>query len=180
MITKTRDLAFIGIFAAIIAVMAQISIPMPAGVPMTMQTFAIPLAGVVLGARKGTIATCVYVLLGVAGLPVFAGFNGGIGALLNLTGGFIVSFPLLAYTAGIGEQGESRLWLVLWLAIGAAANFLFGALWFSFVSSTNLSYAFSVCVLPFIPTSILKITLVAMLGRQVKAVLAKHRVLPAR
>ena len=64
-----RDMCHIGIFAAIIAVCAQISIPMPLGVPMTLQTLAIPLAGVVLGIKKGVAATLVYILLGIIGVP---------------------------------------------------------------------------------------------------------------
>ena len=61
---SVRDICYAGLFAAVIAVMAQISIPMPLGVPMTMQTFAITLAAVVLGSKLSAIATLVYLLLG--------------------------------------------------------------------------------------------------------------------
>ena len=71
--TGIKDIIYIAVFTAIIAVLAQISIPMPGGVPMTMQTFAVPLAGIVLGAKRGTISTLIYVLLGFIGVPVFAG-----------------------------------------------------------------------------------------------------------
>jgi biotin transport system substrate-specific component len=66
---NTRDVCLMGIFPSFIAVMAQISIPMPLGVPMTMQTFAISLAGVMLGAKRGFFSTLAYVLLGAAGAP---------------------------------------------------------------------------------------------------------------
>ena len=94
----------ISIFAAIIAVCAQVSLPMPYGVPLTLQTFAIQLAGVVLGPKKGALAALVYITLGAVGVPVFAGFTGGMGIVLGVTGGFILSFPLLALLAGIGSR----------------------------------------------------------------------------
>ena len=73
---KTLDLCMIGVVTAVIVIMAQISIPMPLGVPMTMQTFAITLAGVILGSKKGAVASLIYVLLGAVGVPVFANFSG--------------------------------------------------------------------------------------------------------
>ena len=73
---KTLDLCMIGVVTAVIVIMAQISIPMPLGVPMTMQTFAITLAGIILGSKKGAVASLIYVLLGAVGVPVFANFSG--------------------------------------------------------------------------------------------------------
>ena len=89
-------------FAAVIAVLAQIAIPLPSGVPVTLQTFAVALTGVVLGAKRGSIATFVYILLGAVGVPVFSGFNGGLGAIVGKTGGFIWGFLFLAFFAGLG------------------------------------------------------------------------------
>ena len=80
---KVRDLVYIAVFTAIIAVLAQISIPMPGGVPMTLQTFAVPLAGLVLGTKRGTLSALLYVLLGTLGVPVFAGLSGGPGIVLG-------------------------------------------------------------------------------------------------
>lgn len=105
---KIQDLCYIALFAAMIAVLAQISIPLPAGVPLTLQTLAVPLAGLVLGRKRGTLATLVYLLLGAAGVPVFAGMKGGIHILFGMTGGFLVSFPLMAYAAGLGIEMKQR------------------------------------------------------------------------
>ena len=174
---SVRDLCGIGIFSALIVIMSQISIPMPYGVPMTMQTFAVPLAGMLLGVKKGTISTVVYLLLGAVGLPVFAGFTGGIGILFGMTGGFLLSFPLMALAAGAGEAAKRRIWLVAGLVAGAAINFVCGMLWFSVVMSSSLATAFAACVLPFIPTGVVKIVLVAVLGAQIKKVMVKSRVL---
>lgn len=94
---KTLDLCMIGVVTAVIVIMAQISIPMPLGVPMTMQTFAITLAGIILGSKKGAVASLIYVLLGAVGVPVFANFSGGYQLLVGPTGGFIISFPIMAF-----------------------------------------------------------------------------------
>ena len=174
---SVRDLSLIGVFAAIIAILSQIGIPMPYGVPMTLQTFAIPFAGLVLGAKRGTLATVVYILLGAVGAPVFSGFSGGIGIVLGMTGGFILSFPLLSFWAGFGGSKNNVFWLVLCLVCGAVMNYLCGVLWFSFVMSSSLETAFAACVLPFIPTDCIKIVLVTLSGRLVKDALTKARVL---
>ena len=171
----TRELCYIGIFTAILAVCAQLSIPMPYGVPMTLQTFAIPLAGIVLGARNGVLVTLVYLLLGAAGAPVFAGFTGGIGIIFGRTGGFILSFPALAMTAGIGA-GKSRIRLIAWLTVGAIINFICGMLMFSFVTSGSIGVSFAYVVAPFIPAAIVKILLVSVLGNRMKQTLQKYGV----
>lgn len=85
----TKDMCGIAIMTAITAVFSQISIPMPLGVPMTMQTFAVTLAGVILGAKNGAVSMAVYLLLGAVGVPVFSGMRGGIGVLAGPTGGFL-------------------------------------------------------------------------------------------
>ena len=88
---SVRDICYAGLFAAVIAVMAQISIPMPMGVPMTMQTFAITLAAVVLGSKLSTISSLIYIIMGAVGLPVLANFSGGFDKFVGPTGGFLLS-----------------------------------------------------------------------------------------
>ena len=170
---STLDLCYIAIFTAVIAVLAQISIPMPAGVPMTLQTFAVPLAGMVLGKRKGTWSVLLYLLLAAAGVPVLAGLKGGIGVLFGVTGGFLFSFPLMAYLAGWGEQiaEDGSLSPVIrhtarWsgLVLGAVLNYAAGTIWFMFAAQAPLAAALSGCVLPFLPTAVAKIVLVALTG----------------
>jgi len=175
-ILDIRALCHIGIFAAIIAASAQIVIPMPFGVPMTLQTLAIPLAGIVLGAKNGVIATLVYVLLGAVGVPVFAGFAGGIGIVFGRTGGFIISFPFMAFAAGIGAK-KGKLWLSAWLMLGASVNYICGMLMFSSVTSNSLAASFSFVVLPFIPTTIIKIAILIAFGKPIKQMLATSGVL---
>ena len=93
---STKKMIIVGMFAAVIAVLAQIAFPLPSGVPVTLQTFAVVLTGVVLGARLGTAATFVYILLGAVGVPVFSGLGGGLGVIVGKTGGFIWGFLFLS------------------------------------------------------------------------------------
>lgn len=169
-----RDLCYIAFFTAMIAVLAQISIPLPGGVPLTLQTFAVPLSGLVLGSRKGAIASLVYVLLGAVGVPVFANFSGGPGIVLGMTGGFIISFPLMAFLSGLGAKKTVKsplLWL--WLIIGALANYAVGTAWFMAAAESSLYAALAACVIPFIPTAILKIILSGFFGTMLRGVLVK-------
>ena len=170
---QLRDLCHISVFAALIVICAQVSIPMPLGVPMTLQTFAIPLAGVVLGPRKGMFAVIVYVLLGAIGAPVFAGFKGGLGVLFGPTGGFILSFPLMTFLAGVCERKGGTMWLVTGLIAGAVVNYICGMVFFVFVMPSNFTTAFTACVLPFLPTAVIKIIMVAVSGRTIKTALKK-------
>lgn len=174
---SVRDLCLVGVFVALTAVMAQISIPMPLGVPMTMQTFAISLAGLLLGARKGFAAGLVYVLLGAVGAPVFAGFRGGLGALLGPTGGFLLSFPLMAWLIGLGaEKRASRKMAPVWgLLAGTSANYLCGMLLYAALTQNSLGTAFFACVLPFLPTAAVKAAAAWALGVKLKARLALAR-----
>lgn len=174
---SVQDMCMIGMFTAIIVIMAQISIPMPMGVPMTMQTFAITLAAIVLGAKNSTISTIVYVLLGAIGVPVYAGFTGGIDKLIGPTGGFLFSFPIMALIIGIGADlyKKNKAWLVAGIIVGTVVNYICGVLWFCFVTWTadstiagSLMTGFTACVLPFIPTAIIKAILAVIVGLPVR------------
>ena len=174
---QIKDICLVGMFTALIVVCSQLSIPMPAGVPMTLQTFIIPLAGIVLGAKRGTIAACIYLLLGAVGLPVFAGFTGGIGILFGITGGFLLSFALQAFFAGLGSRSDHKVKTAAGLIIGAVLNYIVGMIMFAALTDTGMGYAFTACVLPFIPTSVIKIVLAEILGLQMKKLLRRAGVL---
>jgi biotin transport system substrate-specific component len=157
-----------GIFTAFMAVMAQISIPMPLGVPMTMQTFAVSLAGVMLGAKRGFFSALAYVLLGAAGVPVFANFTGGMGIILGPTGGFIVSFPLLALLIGWGAD-KGRNETIAGIIAGNVVNYAVGMICFTLSTGKGLDVAFTACVLPFIPTAIMKAVAAGVVGLKIRS-----------
>ena len=163
----TRGLIFTGIFVALMAMMAQISIPMPLGVPISMQTFAVALAGILLGSKRGFAAAAAYVLLGAAGAPVFARFVGGFPALLGPTGGFILSFPALAWLAGFGA--EKKGWkLIGGIAAGVFVNYTCGILMFSLVTKCSLGAAFMASAAPFLPVEAIKMALAGGVGARVR------------
>lgn len=97
---STRDIVLIGMFAALLAAFSQISLPMPTGVPITIQAFGVALVGVVLGWKRALFSTIVYILLGAVGLPVFANFQGGLRVITGLTGGYILAWPVMAALCG--------------------------------------------------------------------------------
>ena len=166
---SVTDLCYIALFTALIAVLAQISIPLPGGVPLTLQTLAVPLAGIVLGPKRGTISTLLYVLLGAIGIPVFANFTGGLGIVLGVTGGFIISFPIMALFAGFAStKGVKNPALWMWLILGALVNYAVGTVWCMFAAGLDLAGALAACVIPFIPTAILKIILAGFLGMMLR------------
>lgn len=74
---STKTIATVGMFTAVLSVLSILTIPMPTGVPVTLQTFAMALCGYVLGTKRGTASTVLYILLGTVGVPVFAGMTGG-------------------------------------------------------------------------------------------------------
>ncbi|MFC3299135.1 biotin transporter BioY [Arthrobacter agilis] len=96
------DLSLVAVFAALIAALAIVpGIPVgPLGVPITLQTLGVMLAGVVLGPARGTAAVLLYLAAGLIGLPVFSGFSGGFGVLAGPSAGYLLAFPLAALVAG--------------------------------------------------------------------------------
>ena len=161
-----KNMCYVGLFTAVIAIMAQISIPMPLGVPMTMQTFAITLAAIILGAKLSTISTLIYLLLGAIGLPVLAGFSGGISKFVGPTGGFLISFPIMAFIIGYAVDHRSAFKgaFVIGLIAGTVVNYIVGIAMFCILTQSSVAVGFTACVLPFIPTAIIKAILAALIG----------------
>ena len=106
---KITNIVMVGVFAAVLAVLSQISFPLPSGIPVTLQTFAVALCGYALGCKRGTLAVLVYIVLGAVGLPVFANFSGGFGSLVGLAGGYIYGFLPMAALCGLGTKMPHRV-----------------------------------------------------------------------
>lgn len=171
--SRTLNLTKISLMAAATAVMAQIAIPMPAGVPMTLQTLAVILAGVILGPKLGAASMLIYLLIGAVGLPVFSGLKGGAAMLVGPTGGFIISFPIMAFIIGLGAKsnknekyGDAVFWLLLLL--GTIVNYAIGTAMFCLSTGSTLGAGLSACVVPFIPTTIVKTIIGGVLGLRIK------------
>lgn len=168
---KTTSMIFCGLCAAITCVLAPIAIPMPGGVPISLATFSVMLAGCLLGPKWGTLSQTVYVLLGAIGLPVFSGMRGGIGVLAGMTGGYIIGYILLTFFSGLiyfrmgkHAQGPRKtIALVSGMLLGTLVLYVFGTAWFMKVSGMQLSGALAACVLPFLPGDAIKIAGVTLL-----------------
>ena len=167
---RTVDMAYIAMFAVVMAVCAWISIP--AAVPFTLQTFGVFLAVGMLGGKRGTLAVLVYLLLGAVGMPVFAGFNGGLGYMLGSTGGYIVGFLLSALTMWGFEAALGRkTWvLAVSMVLGLAVCYAFGTAWFMVVYAKNtgaigLATALCWCVIPYLVPDLVKIALALLLQK---------------
>ncbi|MFS0822237.1 biotin transporter BioY [Bacillus sp. 1P02SD] len=131
---RAIEITYVGMFAALMAIGANITSMVPflqvAGVPLTMQTFFAVLAGLLLGSRLGAISMIVYMLIGIAGAPVFSGFEAGIAPIIGSTGGFILSFIATAYFAGKvveHSKGNPTLQTFMFAAfVGLFMNYFIG------------------------------------------------------
>ena len=159
------------LFAVLTAAAAQISIPLPfTPVPFTLQPMVVLLGGAALGSRLGMSAQIVYLAAGIAGLPVFAASSvlpPGVLRLLGPTGGYLLSYPFAAFTAGwLAERGWDRRYLtsVLAMACGLAIVFACGVTWLAlFARPTGIGFAAALRTgfYPFLPADIIKLFIAA-------------------
>ncbi|EEG48453.1 BioY family protein [Blautia hydrogenotrophica DSM 10507] len=169
---KTRDMVYISFFAIVIAIGSWISIPTM--IPFTLQTFAVFITVGILGGKRGAAAVSLYILLGVVGIPVFAGFKGGIGVLLGNTGGYILGFLLTVLVMwGIEKLfGKKTVTLFFSMILGLIVCYAFGTAWFITVymrTSGNIGVmtVLSWCVIPFILPDLVKIALAILVSKRV-------------
>ena len=161
---NARDIAYIGLFAAVMAVCSWIAIPAP--IPFTLQTLGLFITVSLLGGRRGSIAVLTYLLLGLVGVPVFAGFTGGIGIFMSERGGYLIGLFFAALVMWGTERlsGRSAHAAIVSMALGLAVCYTFGTVWFAAVharvgNAVSALTAVSLCVLPYIIPDALKITL---------------------
>lgn len=174
---RTYDMAYVAVFAVLIAICSWISIP--TAIPFTLQTFAVFLAVTVLGGRRGTMAVIVYVLLGAIGLPVFAEFTGGLGIILQNTGGYLIGFIFAALVMWLMERLFGRkLWVqAVSMALGMGTYYTLGTIWFMQVymrttGDVGLMTVLGWCVIPFVLPDVVKSALALTLGNRLRKQLA--------
>lgn len=165
-------LAAIG--AAIIAILAQVTIPLPL-VPITGQTLAIGLVVTILGMRLGVLSVIVYILIGAVGMPVFSGMSGGLGILVGPTGGYIVGFLPSAIIMGLYMKsfGITVTHAIVANLISMVVTLAFGTVWLKIVADLTWTAAFMGGVAPFIIVGVIKAVLAAWLGVVVRRRLEK-------
>lgn len=156
------------IFVAVICVFAQIAIPMPFGVPITLQTLAIALCGYCLGLRKSLSAILVYLLMGIIGLPVFSGFIGGASALFNKTGGFLFGFVFLASACGFASKSKKKIPKILCGMAGVLMCHLMGIFFFSHITKMNFILSATTVSLPFLAKDTVCVAASALISGKIK------------
>ncbi len=165
---KTKNITMIALFVAFISVSAQIAIPL-GPVPFTLQPTLVLLTGLLLGGKRGFVAVLIYVLVGAVGIPVFSGFKGGFSVIFAQTGGFIMSFSIMAYIAGEITEITKKEWLKYFgCIIGVVVNFALGAAYFMFITEMTLQATLTYTVYPFIFTTLLQIVIAVNLSNRLK------------
>ncbi len=145
-----KSITLCAIFTAILAVCAQIVIPAPSGVAITLQTFGVALCGAALGAGRGTVSVIVYLLLGLVGAPIFSSFTGGAAILIGPTGGFLIGFIPLCLFCGVCCYVNRKVLKVILPAIGLLICHALGVIMFTVVNGTELWYAITTVSLPYL------------------------------
>lgn len=171
---KVKDLTKTALLAAAICILAPWTLPMGV-LPMTLGSLAVSFAGGIGGAKRGTAAVAIYILLGTVGLPVFSGFIGGAQTLFGITGGFIFGYVSLCLSVGlICDKKPTFLGCLLGNAIGYTIMYLIGAGWYCFVANVSFVSALAVCVLPFVLSDFFKILVSCAIIPRMKRALDKR------
>lgn len=163
--TSLRGMVYASMFGALTAIGAYIIIPLPP-VPITLQTLFLNLAGALLGGYLGALSQVVYILLGVIGLPVFAGGKAGLGVLFGPTGGYLFGFVLAAFVVGkliAVRKHPGLVWVVASMLAGMVIIYILGILQLTLVAKLSVEKAVVVGALPFLPGDIVKIVLASLI-----------------
>lgn len=171
----------VALMAAVTAVAAQITVPIEP-VPFTFQVLAVILSGLLLGPRYGALAQAIYVLVGAVGVPVFAGFKGGLGIVFGDTGGYLLAYPFAAAVAGLAARSvandQRRQALLTSLLYGCAALvviYALGATWLSVIAGLSPAAALATGVLPFVVFDLVKVVVAALVAVAAAPAIAASR-----
>ena len=175
---NTATITTIGMFTAVLAVLSILQIPMPSGVPITLQTFAVALCGYVLGRKHGTLCILLYLLLGFAGVPVFTGMTGGIGKLVGYTGGFLYGFLFLAFFSGLGSHCKNKVISFGLGIIGLLICHFLGAFHYSIIAQVGFIPAFLLVSVPYLAKDVLSVLGAMLVGAVLRKTLARNGISP--
>lgn len=164
---QTKEIIRIGLFAAVMAVLSVITIPIGT-IPITLGVFAVFLTALMLPARQAVYTTLIYILLGAVGLPVFSGMRGGFSVLVGATGGYIWSYPIMALIIGMEAREKTVPRQILVCMIAVLVCYLLGTVQYHFISERPLSELFMICAVPFIPFDLVKAIAAVFLSRQLQ------------
>lgn len=171
---STRDITYIGVFAALTAIGAFITIPV-GPVPITLQSFFVLLSGIILGSRKAMFSQIAYIMLGLVGLPIFSGFSGGLQHMLKPSFGFLIGAVAAAYCVGkITEKENTAKNLSLAVFAGTVVLYAIGLPYMYYILNIMLAKNLSIMqvlnmgMLMFIPGDTLKAIIAVFVGKKLK------------
>ncbi len=168
----------VALVTALLCILCPWQIPLGfSPVPISLAVFAVMIGVYAIGWKLGTLACLLYILLGLVGVPVFAGFSAGLPKLAGPTGGYILGYLLVAIVTGLAvEKFEEKIWVhIIGMVLGVALCYILGTIWFlQVMEEQTLASALSMCVIPFIPADAVKIVVAAIVGpiirRQLKRI----------
>ncbi|WP_374702866.1 biotin transporter BioY [Bacillus sp. T33-2] len=168
------------LFAAVIGILAQLTIPLPL-VPITGQTLAIGLAATILGSRYGTLSVILYILIGAAGVPVYAELSGGVSKLVGPTGGYLVGFIPTAFFIGWYMEKTAFSFKNAMIAntVGMLITLVFGTAWLKIAADMSWTAAFAGGFYPFLIVGLIKAALASWIGILVRDRLISANLLTA-
>lgn len=187
--SKTTYLTLCGLFAALMAICSLITVPLGfTPVPVNLGTLGVFLTGGILGKKYGTVSMSVYVLLGAIGVPVFAGFRGGLGVLAGPTGGYIIGYIVAVFIIGLLiERMERRnrgsevrpnastffdyASIAFAMVVGLLVCYTLGTCWFMISTGTGVWASLIACVFPFLPGDGLKVMAAVILVRRIRHII---------
>ncbi len=172
--SKTASLTSVALLSAVLCVLGPLSIPI-GPVPVTLGVLGVFLCATILGPKKGAAAVTLYLLIGLAGLPVFSGFAGGPGKLFGPTGGYLLGYlPLVVLSGIFVDRFYKNVFLqAAGMLIGLTTLYLTGTLWLSYQASMPFTAAAAAGVLPFIPFDIAKLAAAIAIGRAIRSALVR-------
>ena len=165
---KTKDMTLTAVMAALICVAGPLTVAI-GPIPLSLASFAVYLAGAILGWERGALAVAIYLLIGLVGMPVFSGFSGGFQKLAGVTGGYLIGYLPCALITGLGSGKDKPKWLLpLCMAAGTAVLYAIGTLWFMLQTRNTLAASMGMCVLPFLPGDAIKIIAATLIAPPVR------------
>ena len=174
---SVREMTLIAVMAAVTCVLGPLSIPIGV-VPISLTNLAVYFAVYILGTKRGTLSYLVYLLIGLAGVPVFSGFTGGAGKLLGPTGGYLIGFAFMALICGILIDRSHHNFVIgmAGMILGTIVCYAFGTVWLAYQAGMTMGAALAAGVLPFIPGDLAKMVVAAVVAPQIRRRLAKAKV----
>jgi len=175
-----RDITHIGIFTALTSIGAFISIPI-GPVPITLQSLFVLLSGIILGSKKAVFSQIAYVLLGLIGLPIFAGFLGGLQKIFEPSFGFLVGYIIAAYCVGFFIENKPKTIKNMSIAVlmGTLIIYAIGLPYMYYILNIMLTNNFAIInilkmgMLVFIPGDALKAASAVLIGKKLQGKLNK-------